>query len=44
MAGVRLIAGSEIMRASLAAVGGILGFLVLLPSPVPAYTMPSAES
>jgi MFS family permease len=27
-----------------AAAGGILGFLVLLPSPVPAYRMPSAES
>ena len=27
-----------------AAVGGILGFLVLLPSPVRGCTMPSAES
>jgi MFS family permease len=26
-----------------AAAGGILGFLVLLPSPVPAYTMPAGE-
>jgi hypothetical protein len=27
-----------------AAAGGILGFLVLLPSAVPAYTMPAAEA
>jgi MFS family permease len=27
-----------------AAAGGIVGFLVLLPSPVPAYRMPTAES
>ncbi len=27
-----------------AAAGGVVGFLVLLPSPLPAFTMPSAES